>query len=171
LERNKRSSPYWYGERYCQPFAVTGYGNLSPSTDTGRIVMVGYAVIGVPINGIVMARMAEFFSRTVSMFTRVCYVDKNSEILDDVILLTCVLLVFMQIAHKMSVITAQKSRYVKTKNQWFKNIFGKIRNESQWLIPVAARYKTWVCACSLAGIAGSNPARCMDLLRVLCVFR
>jgi hypothetical protein len=28
--------------------------------------MVGYAVIGIPINGIVMARMAEFFSRAVS---------------------------------------------------------------------------------------------------------
>jgi hypothetical protein len=42
--------------------------------------MVGYAVIGVPINGIVMARMAEFFSKTVSTFMRVCYFDKKSEI-------------------------------------------------------------------------------------------
>jgi len=45
----------------------------------------------------------------------------------------------MQITHKMSVITAQKTRYVTTKSQWFKNIFGKIRNESQELIPVAER--------------------------------
>ena len=39
--------------------------------------------------------------------------------------------------------------------------------------PVVARSKTWVCGCSLAGIAGSNPARGMDasLLWVLCVVR
>jgi hypothetical protein len=29
--------------------------------------MIGYAVIGVPINAIVMARMAEYFSQAVSM--------------------------------------------------------------------------------------------------------
>ena len=27
-----------------------------------------------------------------------------------------------------------------------------------YLVPVAARSKAWVCDCSLAGIAGSNPA-------------
>jgi hypothetical protein len=55
-----------FGELRCHPFSVTGYGNLSPSTDTGRIVMIPYAVIGVPINAIVMARMAEYFSQAVS---------------------------------------------------------------------------------------------------------
>jgi hypothetical protein len=40
-------------------------------------------------------------------------------------------------------------------------------------IPVAVRSKAWVCALSLAGIVGSNPAECIDvcLLRVLCVVR
>ena len=28
-------------------------------------------------------------------------------------------------------------------------------------ITVAMRFKVWVCGRSLAGIAGSNPARCM----------
>jgi len=46
----------------------------------GRMILVGYSVIGVPINAIVMARMAEFFSKTVSTFMRVCYVDKKNEI-------------------------------------------------------------------------------------------
>ena len=36
---------------------------------------------------------------------------------------------------------------------------------------MAARSKAWVCGRSLAGIAGSNPARGMNVcvLRVLCV--
>jgi len=40
-------------------------------------------------------------------------------------------------------------------------------------MPVTARSKTSVCGCWLAGIAGSNPARGMDvsLLWVLCVVR
>jgi hypothetical protein len=41
------------------------------------------------------------------------------------------------------------------------------------LIPVAARSKAWVCSRSLAGFAGSNPARItyVCLLWVLCVVR
>ena len=40
-------------------------------------------------------------------------------------------------------------------------------------IAVAARSKAWVCGCSLARIAGSNPAGGMDvcLLSMLCVVR
>ena len=39
--------------------------------------------------------------------------------------------------------------------------------------PVAARSKAWVCGCSLAGIAGSNPAGTVHvcLLQVLCFVR
>jgi hypothetical protein len=41
------------------------------------------------------------------------------------------------------------------------------------LIPVAAKFKAWVCGRSLTAIADSNPAGDMDvcLLRVLCVVR
>ena len=35
-------------------------------------------------------------------------------------------------------------------------------------IPVAERSKAWVCSCSPAGIAGSNPAGGMDVC-LLCV--
>jgi hypothetical protein len=40
-------------------------------------------------------------------------------------------------------------------------------------MPVAARFKAYVCGCSVAGIAGSNPAEGMDvyLLCVCCVGR
>jgi len=40
-------------------------------------------------------------------------------------------------------------------------------------VPVAARSKAWVCGCTLAEIAGSNPAGGMDacLLSELCVVR
>jgi hypothetical protein len=40
-------------------------------------------------------------------------------------------------------------------------------------IPVAARYKAWVCGRSLTGITGSNPAGGMEvcLSLVLCVVR
>ena len=40
-------------------------------------------------------------------------------------------------------------------------------------VPVAARFKVWVCGHSLAGIAGSNPTGYMDvcLLCVQCVIR
>jgi hypothetical protein len=33
----------------------------------------------------------------------------------------------------------------------------------EWPIPVAARFKAWVCGRSLAGIVGSNPAGGMDV--------
>ncbi|PSN45779.1 hypothetical protein C0J52_10769 [Blattella germanica] len=38
------------------------YGNLSPSSATGRYLMIVYALIGIPLNGIMLATLAEFFS-------------------------------------------------------------------------------------------------------------
>jgi hypothetical protein len=34
-------------------------------------------------------------------------------------------------------------------------------------IPLAARYKAWVCGLSFVGIAGSNPAGDMDICLLL----
>ena len=48
------------------------------------------------------------------------------------------------------------------------------RNSLPYMDPaMAARSKAWVCGCSLAGIACSNPAGGLDvcLLRMLCVVR
>ncbi|KAJ9586868.1 hypothetical protein L9F63_019550, partial [Diploptera punctata] len=42
--------------------STIGYGNLSPSSATGRMIMIVYALIGIPMNGIMLATLAEFFS-------------------------------------------------------------------------------------------------------------
>ncbi|XP_021913562.1 open rectifier potassium channel protein 1 isoform X2 [Zootermopsis nevadensis] len=42
--------------------STIGYGNLVPSSSLGRLLMIGYALIGIPINGILLATLAEFFS-------------------------------------------------------------------------------------------------------------
>lgn len=49
---------------------IAGYGNLVPSSNLGRLLMIAYALIGIPINGIVLATLAEFFSKAVSTLVR-----------------------------------------------------------------------------------------------------
>lgn len=46
--------------------STVGYGNISPTTFAGRIVMIVYSVIGIPVNGILFAGLGEYFGRTVS---------------------------------------------------------------------------------------------------------
>jgi hypothetical protein len=63
------------------------------------------------------------------------------------------------------------------RNTELKNLTYKLKlrfyspNRTFTPIPVAVRSKTWVCGSSLAGIAGSNRVRGIDicLLDVLCV--
>jgi len=43
-----------------------GYGNISPTTFAGRMIMIAYSVIGIPVNGILFAGLGEYFGRTVS---------------------------------------------------------------------------------------------------------
>lgn len=43
-----------------------GYGNLYPTTIGSRWFMVFYALIGIPLNGIVMMHMGKYFGRSVS---------------------------------------------------------------------------------------------------------
>ncbi|KAI5699884.1 hypothetical protein M8J75_010511 [Diaphorina citri] len=50
-------------------FALTtlstiGYGNLHPSTSLGRIMVIIYALFGIPLNGIVLTKLGELFSST-----------------------------------------------------------------------------------------------------------
>ena len=40
---------------------------------------------------------------------------------------------------------------------------------AHWPIPAAKRFKAWVHVHSLAGIAGSNPARCTDVSHFIVV--
>jgi len=40
-----------------------GYGNLAPTNTLSRILMMFYALIGIPMNGILLTQLGEFFSR------------------------------------------------------------------------------------------------------------
>ncbi|XP_034478307.1 open rectifier potassium channel protein 1 [Drosophila innubila] len=44
--------------------STVGYGNISPTTFAGRMVMIVYSVIGIPVNGILFAGLGEYFGKT-----------------------------------------------------------------------------------------------------------
>ncbi|GAB0094942.1 open rectifier potassium channel protein 1 [Sergentomyia squamirostris] len=44
--------------------STVGYGNISPNSTFGRMFMILYAIIGLPINIITLAELGNFFSRT-----------------------------------------------------------------------------------------------------------
>ncbi|XP_073829290.1 open rectifier K[+] channel 1 [Musca autumnalis] len=50
--------------------STVGYGNISPSTTLGRMIMIVYSVIGIPINGILFAGLGEYFGKTFSAIYR-----------------------------------------------------------------------------------------------------
>lgn len=39
-----------------------GYGNLAPTTTLSRILMIFYGLLGIPMNGILLTQLGEFFS-------------------------------------------------------------------------------------------------------------
>ncbi|XP_076237750.1 open rectifier K[+] channel 1 isoform X2 [Calliopsis andreniformis] len=43
--------------------STIGYGNLAPTNMLGRILMIFYGLVGIPINGILLAQLGEFFGR------------------------------------------------------------------------------------------------------------
>lgn len=42
---------------------ILGYGNLAPTGPMGRILTMVYALIGIPMNGILLSQLGEYFSR------------------------------------------------------------------------------------------------------------
>lgn len=44
---------------------ITGYGNLAPTTHLSRILMIFYGLFGIPINGILLANLGEYFGMQV----------------------------------------------------------------------------------------------------------
>lgn len=48
--------------------STVGYGNISPTTTLGRMIMIVYSVIGIPVNGILFAGLGEYFGKTVRIF-------------------------------------------------------------------------------------------------------
>jgi hypothetical protein len=53
----------YIGKFSCVPLA--GYGHQATSTNNGRIVCVFYAMVGVPLNGILIAAIGNVFSEKV----------------------------------------------------------------------------------------------------------
>lgn len=43
-----------------------GYGNLAPTTMLSRMFMMFYALVGIPMNGIVIYTLGDFFGKSVS---------------------------------------------------------------------------------------------------------
>ncbi|XP_034833006.1 open rectifier potassium channel protein 1 [Maniola hyperantus] len=43
--------------------STIGYGNLAPTTHLSRILMIFYGLFGIPINGILLANLGEYFGR------------------------------------------------------------------------------------------------------------
>jgi hypothetical protein len=58
--------PSLIGSNFLTLLCASGYGNLAPSSSLGRMLMILYALIGIPMNGIMLATLAEFFSTAVS---------------------------------------------------------------------------------------------------------
>lgn len=46
--------------------STVGYGNIYPTTLAGRLIMVFYSIIGIPVNGILFAGLGDYFGKTVS---------------------------------------------------------------------------------------------------------
>lgn len=42
----------------------SGFGNMAPTTFGTRMFCIGYALVGIPLNGILLAGLGEYFSRT-----------------------------------------------------------------------------------------------------------
>lgn len=53
--------------------STVGYGNISPNSTFGRMFMILYAIIGLPLNAIMFANLGEIFGVTVSGTSRVSY--------------------------------------------------------------------------------------------------
>lgn len=45
--------------------STIGYGNISPNNTFGRIFMIFYALIGIPVSGILFSYLGDIFSKTV----------------------------------------------------------------------------------------------------------
>lgn len=48
--------------------STVGYGNISPSSTLGRMFMIFYSLIGIPLNGFLFAYLGDFFGKVVNTF-------------------------------------------------------------------------------------------------------
>ncbi|XP_072937420.1 uncharacterized protein Ork1 [Epargyreus clarus] len=62
--------------------STIGYGNLAPTTHLGRILMIFYGLFGIPINGILLANLGEYFGlQLISVYRK--YKKKNEKRADN----------------------------------------------------------------------------------------
>ncbi|XP_037873254.1 uncharacterized protein LOC101741673 isoform X1 [Bombyx mori] len=62
--------------------STIGYGNLSPTTHLSRILMIFYGLFGIPINGILLANLGEYFGlQLISVYRK--YKKKNEKRADN----------------------------------------------------------------------------------------
>ncbi|XP_067636203.1 open rectifier potassium channel protein 1 isoform X2 [Eurosta solidaginis] len=68
VTKEPEDKPYTWTFYHAFFFAFTvcstvGYGNIFPTTDAGRIIMIFYSIIGIPVNGILFAGLGEYFGK------------------------------------------------------------------------------------------------------------
>lgn len=51
--------------------STIGYGNISPSIPAGKIFLIFYALIGMPVHGFVFAQMGNYFATKVFIIVSV----------------------------------------------------------------------------------------------------
>lgn len=56
---------------------IPGYGNIAPTHTFGQYFMIVYALIGIPVNGILYAYLGEFFGKTVYQHTFMNIINEN----------------------------------------------------------------------------------------------
>ncbi|XP_017480163.1 PREDICTED: open rectifier potassium channel protein 1 [Rhagoletis zephyria] len=75
LTADEFEPPYTWTFYHALFFAFTvcstvGYGNIYPTTFAGRLIMIFYSIIGIPVNGILFAGLGDYFGRTFEMIYR-----------------------------------------------------------------------------------------------------
>ncbi|XP_020713771.1 open rectifier potassium channel protein 1 isoform X1 [Ceratitis capitata] len=50
--------------------STVGYGNIYPTTFAGRLIMIFYSIIGIPVNGILFAGLGDYFGKTFELIYR-----------------------------------------------------------------------------------------------------
>uniref|UniRef100_A0A0A1WTQ0 Open rectifier potassium channel protein 1 n=3 Tax=Zeugodacus cucurbitae TaxID=28588 RepID=A0A0A1WTQ0_ZEUCU len=50
--------------------STVGYGNIYPTTLAGRLIMIFYSIIGIPVNGILFAGLGDYFGKTFELIYR-----------------------------------------------------------------------------------------------------
>ena len=76
-----KSSHLFYYKTIHITMISKGYGHIFPRTEEGKIVCILYSLLGVPINGILIASLANFFGQKVSIRLKYRYIHSKIAVL------------------------------------------------------------------------------------------